>query len=124
MNCSYYEQIIRVSSTIGYISGPETYTVFVLEVHVRGDGLGVAELLDRVVRAAARTYRAHRFPPLKEVYYKFYFRSSSLKRAKSIPNDPPRRRRPKFLGVFTQLCPSPPQFWAFLRSFVRRRLKN
>ena len=34
------------------------------------------------------------------------------------------RSRPKFLAVFTQICPSPPQFWAFLRSFARRRLKN
>ena len=32
---------------------------------------------------------------------------------------------PKFLGVFTQFCPSPPQFFlAFLHSFARRRLKN
>ena len=34
------------------------------------------------------------------------------------------RRRPKFLGRFTQFCPLRPNFWVFLRSFAHRRLKN
>ena len=32
--------------------------------------------------------------------------------------------RPKFLGVFTQFCPSPLQFLGFLNSFAHRHLKN